>query len=71
MHWFLELGLNRGSAPMYVHTGGCWNVPKRSRGVRSTPMSRRGKGCAMQRTASRIEYSKTGVRRWSKVSHGR
>ncbi|MFE5407009.1 DUF6233 domain-containing protein [Streptomyces sp. NPDC056580] len=31
--WFLELGLNQDSSPVYVHAGGCWNVAERSRGV--------------------------------------
>ncbi|MGW2425605.1 DUF6233 domain-containing protein [Streptomyces sp. NPDC001709] len=30
--WLLELGLNRDTV-VYVHTGGCWNAGKRSRGV--------------------------------------
>ncbi|MFJ3714332.1 DUF6233 domain-containing protein [Streptomyces sp. NPDC090057] len=30
---FLELGLNQDSTPVYVHTGGCRNVAKRSRGA--------------------------------------
>lgn len=31
--WLLEVGLNRDSAPVYVHAGGCWNAGGRSRGV--------------------------------------
>jgi hypothetical protein len=31
--WMLEAGLNRGSPPVQVHVGGCWNAGKRSRGV--------------------------------------
>ncbi|MDX3322481.1 DUF6233 domain-containing protein [Streptomyces sp. ME03-5684b] len=31
--WLLEQGLNRGSPPVYVHTGDCWNTGKRSAGI--------------------------------------
>ncbi|MER6420704.1 DUF6233 domain-containing protein [Streptomyces sp. NPDC001137] len=31
--WLIELGLNRHTAPVYVHTGDCWNAGKRSRGI--------------------------------------
>ncbi|MFE1246988.1 DUF6233 domain-containing protein [Streptomyces sp. NPDC058735] len=31
--WLLEQGLNRDAPPVQVHTGGCWNRGKRSRGV--------------------------------------
>ncbi|MEU9558004.1 DUF6233 domain-containing protein [Streptomyces fumanus] len=31
--WLLEVGLNRGSPPVQVHVGGCWNAGKRSRGI--------------------------------------
>lgn len=31
--WILESGLNRDAPAAYVHTGGCWNAGKRSRGV--------------------------------------
>ncbi|MFI7396231.1 DUF6233 domain-containing protein [Streptomyces tendae] len=31
--WLLERGLNRGSPPVYVHVGGCWNAGSRSRGI--------------------------------------
>ncbi|MGA5032334.1 DUF6233 domain-containing protein [Streptomyces cellulosae] len=31
--WLLERGLNKHSAPVYVHVGGCWNSGKRSDGV--------------------------------------
>ncbi|MEU9072487.1 DUF6233 domain-containing protein [Streptomyces sp. NPDC048109] len=24
--WLLEQGLNRGSSPVYVHVGDCWNT---------------------------------------------
>jgi hypothetical protein len=34
--WVLELGLNRDSAPVYVHEGSCWNAGKRSKGVDRT-----------------------------------
>ncbi|MGW0206703.1 DUF6233 domain-containing protein [Streptomyces sp. NPDC003233] len=38
--WLLELGLNRHSAPVYVHRGGCWNAAKRSPGVDETEARR-------------------------------
>jgi hypothetical protein len=31
--WLLEMGLNRDAPPVYLHTGGCWNAGKRSRGI--------------------------------------
>ncbi|MGW7341239.1 DUF6233 domain-containing protein [Streptomyces sp. NPDC054808] len=31
--WLLEQGLNRGSPPVYVHVGGCWNTGTRSKGI--------------------------------------
>ncbi|MDH6434764.1 hypothetical protein M2158_003241 [Streptomyces sp. SAI-144] len=31
--WLIELGLNRHTAPVYVHVGDCWNASKRSRGI--------------------------------------
>ncbi|MEV5524580.1 DUF6233 domain-containing protein [Streptomyces pseudogriseolus] len=31
--WLLEQGLNRDSAPVQVHVGGCWNAGKRVRGI--------------------------------------
>ncbi|MGW0614786.1 DUF6233 domain-containing protein [Streptomyces sp. NPDC002788] len=31
--WLIERGLDRDSAPIYVHVGDCWNAGKRSRGV--------------------------------------
>ncbi|MFD8354563.1 DUF6233 domain-containing protein [Streptomyces coelicoflavus] len=31
--WLLEQGLNRGSPPVYVHVGDCWNAGKRSKDV--------------------------------------
>ncbi|MES4886182.1 DUF6233 domain-containing protein [Streptomyces sp. NPDC000349] len=31
--WLLEMGLNRDSAPVQVHVGGCWNRGKRTRGI--------------------------------------
>lgn len=34
--WLLELGLNRDSPAVYVHTGGCWNASKRSRSIDRT-----------------------------------
>ncbi|MFF9285427.1 DUF6233 domain-containing protein [Streptomyces griseosporeus] len=31
--WLLEMGLNRDSAPVQLHTGDCWNSGKRHRGI--------------------------------------
>ncbi|MFJ3043172.1 hypothetical protein [Streptomyces tendae] len=32
--WLLEQGLNRGSPPVQLHCGDCWNEGKRTRGIR-------------------------------------
>ncbi|MCZ4608870.1 DUF6233 domain-containing protein [Streptomyces sp. Lzd4kr] len=31
--WLIELGLDPHAAPVYVHTGDCWNAGKRSRAI--------------------------------------
>ncbi|ALV48131.1 hypothetical protein ASR50_34470 [Streptomyces sp. 4F] len=33
LDWLLERGLNKRSAPVYVHVSGCWNARKRADGV--------------------------------------
>ncbi|MFE1074960.1 DUF6233 domain-containing protein [Streptomyces sp. NPDC058783] len=49
--WLLEQGLSRGSSPVYVHVGDCWNT---GRAARTSSRSRPG---APSRTGSKRAHN--------------